>query len=63
MHHANVPTNIRYRVYNVEHRTVTILNGLTVIDIDGKQATRYEHFRGINSSFEKNLGVWVKQEW
>ena len=44
MYHCNVPTNIRYRVYKESHRTATMINVLIVIEIYGKQATRYENF-------------------
>ena len=44
MYHTNLKTNIRYRVYKEVYRNAAMFDGLTVTDIDGKQATRYEHF-------------------
>ena len=58
IHHSNVTTNIRCSVYKEAHRNVTMINGLIVIDIYGKQATRYDHF-----CLQQILGVGVKQEW
>ena len=58
MHHANVTTNIMYWVYKEAYSTVTILGGLTVININGKEATRYEHFCGINPAFATKLRSW-----
>ena len=58
MHHSNVPTNIRYRVYKEAHRAETMINVLIVIDIYGNQATRYEHFCGRNLLFATKLRSW-----
>ena len=58
IHQANVPTNISYRVHNELYRTTIMLGGLIVIDIYRKQATRYEHFCGINSVFATKLRSW-----
>ena len=52
IYQTNVTTNIMYRVYKDAYRTATIIDGLTVIDIYGKQATRYEKCFGSNPEFE-----------
>jgi hypothetical protein len=43
MARANVPLNIRYKVFTKAFKTATLLDGLTVIKIGNKEATRYEH--------------------
>ena len=58
MHHTNVPTKIRYRVYKEAYRTSTMLNGSTVIDIDGNQETWYQHFCSSNPIFATQLWSW-----
>ena len=58
MYHCNVPTNIRYRVYKEAHRTATMINVLIVIDIYGKQATRYDNFYGSNLFFATTNRSW-----
>lgn len=40
---ANLQIEVRYRVVNECIMMATILDGLTVVDIEGKKATRYEH--------------------
>ena len=55
MHPANVPTKIRYRAHNEVYRTVTVINGLVVIDIYGNQATRHNHFCGSNPELATKL--------
>ena len=60
IHNSNVPTNIRHRVYKEAHRTTTMINGLIVIDIYGKQATRYDHFCGSNLFFATTNRIWVE---
>ena len=58
IHHYNVPTNIRYRVYKEAHRNATMINGLIVIDIFGNQATRYEHSCRRNLFFATKIRIW-----
>ena len=58
MNHSNVPTNISQSVYKESHRTATMINVLIVIDIYGKQATRYDHFCGRHLLFAKQIRSW-----
>ena len=58
IHHANVPTNIGYRVNKDAFRNTTILDRLSVIDIDGKQTTRHDNFCGSHPAFAKKLRSW-----
>jgi hypothetical protein len=55
MARANVPLNIRYKVFTKASKTATLLDGLTVIKIGNKEATRYEHWCGKNPDFSEYL--------
>jgi hypothetical protein len=58
MHRANVPLADRYKLFKEAFKTATLLDGLVVITIDGKEATRYEHWCGKNPDFTAHLRVW-----
>jgi hypothetical protein len=60
MARANVPLNIRYKVFTKAFKTATLLDGLTVIRIGNKEATRYEHWCGKNPEFSEHLRTWGK---
>ena len=55
---ANVPLVKRYKLYREALGTATKLDGLTVINIDGKTGTRYELWGVQNPKFPKHLRVW-----
>ena len=46
MHRANVPLADRYKLFKEAFKTATLLDGLVMITIDGKEATRYEQWSG-----------------
>ena len=52
---ANVPLVKRYKLYREALDTATKLDGLTVINIDGKTGTRYELWGVQNPKFTKHL--------
>jgi hypothetical protein len=58
MARANVPMKIRYKVFTKAFKTATSLDGLTVIQIGNKEATRYEHWCGKNPDFSEYLRTW-----
>jgi hypothetical protein len=58
MNHANVPLLWRYKLFAKAFKTVTILDGLRVIELDGVKATRYEHWCGANPDFTRHLRTW-----
>ena len=58
MHRANVPEAARYKVWREAFGTATLLDGLLLIEIDGKMASRFEHWAGSNPSFAKYLRMW-----
>ena len=52
---ANIPLKIRYKVFPDCFETATKLDGLTPVTIDGKTATRFEHWYGKNPEWSKHL--------
>jgi hypothetical protein len=58
MARANVPLDIHYKVFTKAFRTATLLDGLTVIKIGNKEATRYVHWCGKNPQFSEHLRIW-----
>jgi hypothetical protein len=58
MAQANVPLNIRYKVFTKAFKTATSLDGLTVLKIGNQEATRYEHWCGKNPEFSEYLRTW-----
>ena len=55
MHHMNLPMDMWYRLFSEIFTTVSLLDGLTVIKIDGKHASHYEHFFGEMPRFAHSL--------
>ena len=55
---ANVSLKMRYILFREAFETAAKLDGLTIIDIDGKKATRYEHWGNEIPKFVKHLRVW-----
>jgi hypothetical protein len=55
---AHVPLKERYQLFKKAFTVATKLDGLTVITLDGKTATRYEHFGDANPKFFKHLRTW-----
>ncbi|MGH7955289.1 MAG: reverse transcriptase domain-containing protein [Gloeomargaritales cyanobacterium] len=58
MHKANIPKKIRYKLFREAFGCATDLDGLVVVKIDNKTATRYEHFFGKNPAFATHLRTW-----
>ena len=42
--HANLPMEMWYQLFGEIFTTVTLLDGLTVIESNGKSTSRYDHF-------------------
>jgi hypothetical protein len=55
---ANIPMTVRYKVWVKAFDHVTALDGLIVMNIDGKTATRYEHWNGELPKWVKHLKTW-----
>jgi hypothetical protein len=58
MARAHIPQNERYRIFKKAFSVATKPDGLTVITLHGKEATRYEHFGDANPAFAKHLCTW-----
>ena len=48
MHHAHVPMEYRYKLFRDCYETAAILDGLMIVEVNGKFASRFEHFAGKN---------------
>ena len=60
VHHANLPIEMQYWMFGEIFTTVTLLDGLTVIDLNGKCMTCYNHFL---EKYQVLLGIdtlWAK---
>ena len=55
---ANVSLKMRYILFREAFETAAKLDGLTIIDIDGKKATRYIHWGNEIPKLVKRLRVW-----
>jgi hypothetical protein len=55
---ANIPMSVRYKVWVKAFEHATALDGLIVIDIGGKSATRYEHWNIELPKWVKHLKTW-----
>ena len=56
--HAKVPKSIRYLLRSEAFATVTLIDGLVILTINGKEATRYEKCGVVNSPFAGHLRTW-----
>jgi hypothetical protein len=57
MSDANVPMSLKYLVFREALMTATLLDGLVVLEIDGKAATRYVHFYGESEAADDEVSV------
>jgi len=55
---ANVPQKERYMIGYRAMSCADKLDGLTIVEIDGKTATRYEHFYGTLPKWARHLRTW-----
>ena len=55
MHHVNLPMQMRYQLFGEIFTTVTLLDGLTVTELNGKHMSRFEHFFGETLRFAHSL--------
>jgi hypothetical protein len=61
MHRANIPKDIRYKVFPRVFETATLLDGLVICTIDGVTKTRAEHFGQpvvVVPKFANHLRTW-----
>ena len=55
---ANVPQDMCYRLFREAMTTATLLDNLMVVNVSGKEGTRFEHFTGKNTRFASHLRTW-----
>ena len=55
MHQANLPMEMRFRLFGEIFTTITLLDGLTIIEVDGLKQSRYEHVFKKKPKFVKYL--------
>ena len=55
MHHANLPMEMRFRLFGEIFTTITLLDGLTIIEVDGLKQSRYKHIFKKKPKFVKYL--------
>ena len=58
MHHANVPAEYRIKLFRDCYETAALLDGLMIVEVDGKLASRFEHFAGKNPKCANHLRTW-----
>jgi hypothetical protein len=58
MAQANIPLNVRYKIWRYAFKAATLLDGLTVVTVGGKMATRYVLWAGENPKFASHLRTW-----
>ena len=55
MHQANLPVEMQFRLFGEIFTTITLLDGLTIIEVDGLKQSRYEHVFKKKLKFVKYL--------
>ena len=61
MHDANLPMEMWYHLFGEIFTTVTLFNGLTVFELNGKHTSRYEDSLGKLQSLHAVYILLVKQ--
>ena len=55
---ANLPGNIKYKLCKECFNCVTYLSNMAAVTLNGKAATRYEHFHEAKPHYAKHLRIW-----
>ena len=58
MHHANVPAEYRFKLFRDCYETAALLDGLMMVEVEGKLASHFEHFAGKNPKCANHLRTW-----
>ena len=58
MHHANVPVEYRFKLFRDCYKTAALLDGLMMVEVEGKLASHFEHFAGQNLKCATHLRTW-----
>jgi hypothetical protein len=62
MTRANVPLALRHKLFREAFITSTSLDGLMVMEIDGKKDRRDDHFYGDNPTFLNDFHTWGEDD-
>ena len=60
MHHTNLPMEMQYCLFGEIFTTVTFLDGLTVVELDGKHRLCYKLILEKHQGFPIVCTLWVK---
>ena len=55
MHHVNLPMEMHYQLFGEIFTTITMLDGLTIIEVNGHKKSQYEHVFKKKPKFVKHL--------
>ena len=58
MHYAHVPLEYRYKLFHDCYATAAMVGGLMIVNVNGKFASRSEHFCGANLKCMAYLRTW-----
>ena len=61
MHYAHVPLEYRYKLLRDCYATAAMVDGLMIVNVNGKFASRFEHFCGANPKCTKHLRTWGRR--
>ena len=53
MHYAHVPLEYRYKLFRDCYATAAMVNGLMIVNVNGKFASGFEHFCGANPKWSR----------
>jgi hypothetical protein len=59
---ANIPMSVRYKVWVKAFQHATDLDGLIIVDVNGKTASRYEHWTGQLRTWRESGTVKIKTD-
>ena len=60
IHYSNVPIKLRYKWFKEDFNTDKLMDGIDVIDINGKKYSIYRHRFGRNPDFLNHLRIWLE---
>ena len=55
---ANLPKEIKYKLWKECFNCATYLSNLSVVTLKGKTATRHKHFHEAKPCYAKHLRIW-----
>ena len=58
MHYAHVPLEYRYKLFHDCYATAAMVDGLMIVNVNGKFASQFEHFCGANPKCTAYLRTW-----